>query len=75
MLRIIRLLVGTGFMGAFTTYSSLALDANVLLADGRLPGAALYLGVSLIGGLAATTAGIWAGARLHRARTAGGGPP
>ncbi|MDJ0355325.1 CrcB family protein [Paenarthrobacter sp. PH39-S1] len=71
-LRIIRLLVGTGCMGAFTTYSSLVLDANVLLSNGRISGAALYLGLSLVGGLAATTAGIWAGALLHR--SAGGGP-
>ncbi|WP_312875763.1 CrcB family protein [Arthrobacter terrae] len=31
-LRILRLLVGTGFMGAFTTNSSLAVDVTMLLA-------------------------------------------
>ncbi|MCY0905190.1 fluoride efflux transporter FluC [Arthrobacter sp. H14-L1] len=73
-LRIVRLLVGTGFMGAFTTYSSLALDAHVLLAHGRIFGAAGYLGASLVGGFGATIAGIGAGAWRHRQRSAAGVP-
>ena len=34
-LRVIRLLAGTGFMGAFTTYSTLALETNTLIGAGR----------------------------------------
>ncbi len=71
-LRIIRLLVGTGFMGAFTTYSSLALDASTLLAHGRIFGVVGYLGASLLGGFGAAVAGIGAGAARHRQRTAAG---
>lgn len=71
-LRIIRLLVGTGFMGAFTTYRSLALDANMLLGHGRIFGVAGYLGAGLVGGFGATIAGIGAAAWRHRQRTAAG---
>jgi CrcB protein len=51
----VRLLVGTGVLGAFTTFSAFAVDA-VLLADaGRLAVAAAYvvvgLGTLLLGGL------------------------
>ena len=35
----VRLLVGTGLLGSFTTFSAFSLDA-VLLADGGRPGAA-----------------------------------
>lgn len=65
--RILRLLAGTGFLGAFTTYSSLALEANLLLHESRIPEALLYMGASLVGGACATAAGIWGAARHHRA--------
>ena len=59
----LRLLVGTGFLGAFTTYSALAVETD-LLVHGKRPGlAAAYLATSVIGGLAATVAGM----RLGRA--------
>ncbi|KII27085.1 hypothetical protein M707_23975 [Arthrobacter sp. AK-YN10] len=64
-LRVIRLLVGTGFMGAFTTYSTLALETNTLLAAGRATDAVIYLGTSLIVGAAATVAGIRVAAGHH----------
>lgn len=56
-----RLLLGTGVLGAFTTFSAFAVDA-VLLADaGRLAAAAAYVGVGLgtllLGGLAGMAAG------------------
>lgn len=65
-LRMIRLLVGTGFLGAFTTYSTLALDAVHLFRADRAGAALLYLAASLLGGAAATTLGIWIGAWRHR---------
>ena len=67
--RIIRLVAGTGFMGAFTTYSTLALETNTLLDAGRVTDALGYLGVTLIGGAAATVTGIWLAAGHHARAT------
>ncbi|MBM7412469.1 CrcB protein [Clavibacter michiganensis] len=68
--RAIRLLVGTGVLGGFTTYSSLATDAASL--TGSALGTALaYAGLSLVVGAAASVAGIATGAAIHR-RTAAG---
>ncbi|MET3370765.1 UNVERIFIED_CONTAM: CrcB protein [Jeotgalibacillus campisalis] len=64
--RVLRLALGTGFLGAFTTYSTLALDAVHLLTADEIAGVAGYLATSLLGGAAATTAGIWLGAWHHR---------
>lgn len=64
--RVIRLLAGTGFMGAFTTYSALALETNTLLGAGRSTDALLYVAATLVGGAAATVAGIWLAAGNHR---------
>jgi CrcB protein len=68
--RVLRLALGTGFLGAYTTYSTLALDAVHLFMADAAPGAAGYLAASLFGGAAATAAGIWLGAWNHR-RVAG----
>lgn len=65
--RVVRLAAGTGFVGAFTTYSSFAVDIDTLTHDGRAGWALAYLAVSLLGGLVATTAGIAAAARAVRA--------
>jgi len=67
--RIIRLLAGTGFMGAFTTYSTLALETNTLLGAGRVADGLLYLAATLIGGAGATVAGIWLAAGRHARAT------
>lgn len=64
--RVLRLALGTGFLGAYTTYSTLAVDAVHLLNADAVPAAAGYLTASLLGGAAATTAGIWLGAWHHR---------
>lgn len=54
----LKLLLGTGFCGGFTTYSSLATDTAVLFRDG-LPGSALiYAFATVIVGACATWAGI-----------------
>lgn len=70
-LRVIRLLAGTGFMGAFTTYSTLALESNVLLAAGRSLDALGYLTASLVGGFLATFAGIRVASARRAADPAG----
>ena len=69
-LRMVRLLTGTGFMGAFTTYSTLALETNTLLGAGRTADAVIYVAATLIGGAAATVAGIRAAADQHSRMTA-----
>ncbi len=61
-------LLGTGFCGGLTTYSSLATDTAVLLDDSRVGVALAYaLGTVLVGALC-TVAGIAAGARFHPRR-------
>lgn len=64
--RVARLGVGSGFLGAYTTYSTLALDSVHLFGAGRGMDALWYLAASLVGGAAATTLGIWLGAFRHK---------
>jgi CrcB protein len=65
--RRVRLLAGTGFCGAFTTYSTLAVETVQLARHGAWSSAGLYLVVSAAGGLLAALAGITAGtAHAHR---------
>jgi CrcB protein len=67
--RYLRPLVGTGFCGALTTFSSVVVAADQLF--GRHPGTAVaYLVASIAGGLAAAAAGLWA-ARFAVSRYAG----
>lgn len=69
--RTVRILIGTGFMGGFTTYSALAADAAGLLAHGAA-GAGIGYGLAtvVLGGLA-TWAGIAVGVATHRRPGAG----
>lgn len=66
--RLVRLLLGTGLMGGFTTYSALATDTALLIGGGRaVVGVAYGIGTVLLGAVA-TALGIWLGSR----RRAGG---
>lgn len=56
--RAARLLLGTGFLGAYTTYSALAVDTERLLADGRWTAALAYALSTVLVGLAASIAGL-----------------
>jgi CrcB protein len=53
-------LLGTGLLGAYTTFSTWAFEAHRQAEDGRGRGALLNLVLSLVAGLAAA----WAGRRL-----------
>ena len=69
-LRDVRLLVGTGFLGSFTTYSSFAVETERLLADGAYGTAIGYCAASLVLGLAACLGGIAVAVRpTHTPRT------
>jgi CrcB protein len=70
--RALRLIVGTGVLGGFTTYSTLADDTARLLDVGRWGAGSGYAVLSVVLGLVAAAAGAWlAGAR--RARRSGSG--
>lgn len=66
--RTLRLLLGTGFLGGYTTYSALATDTALLLNEGSISAGVGYgFGTLLLGGIA-TWAGILLAAWAHRRR-------
>lgn len=56
--RYVRPLLGVGFLGGFTTFSTYILDANALIADGHAALAMIYLLGSVLAGLLAATVGM-----------------
>ncbi|PLX36885.1 MAG: fluoride efflux transporter CrcB [Hyphomicrobiales bacterium] len=58
----LRLLIATGFLGGFTTFSAFSLDTAVMIERGDMALAALYIGVSVIGAIG----GLFAGLSLAR---------
>lgn len=71
---VVRLLVGAGALGSFTTYSTLAVELTELLRDGSMTVAASYAVASLVGGIAAAFLGIRAGRlRVGSSRQRGSG--
>ncbi|GAB3398423.1 hypothetical protein GCM10027568_35510 [Humibacter soli] len=69
--RTLRLLIGTGVMGGFTTYSTFAVETAQLIGGGGWLGAGYALGTLIIG-LGASLLGIAAGAALVRPRAVPG---
>jgi CrcB protein len=59
----LRLLLGTGLLGGFTTYSALATDTVALLAAGGAGRALAYALGTLVLGLLASLLGVWCGGR------------
>ncbi len=64
----LRPFLATGVLGGYTTFSTFAVDAVVLVEAGRWPVAAAYLLVSVLGGLAAVVVGLLLGRTAVRAR-------
>lgn len=58
----LRAFLGTGFCGAYTTFSTFAVETDMLVRDTRYTTAGLYVIASIAGGLVA----VWAGMRLAR---------
>ena len=56
--------VGTGFLGAFTTFSTFSNETMALVRSGHAPMAAAYVAASVVVGLAAAAAGHAAGRAL-----------
>lgn len=61
---VMRLLVGAGALGSFTTYSTLAVELTQLLRDGAVWVATGYAVASLLGGVVAALLGMRAGRML-----------
>ena len=59
------LTLGTGFTGAFTTFSTLELDADTLLKSGRVSLGFLYVGANLFFGYGALLLGQVAASRVQ----------
>ncbi|MCX7520878.1 CrcB family protein [Microbacterium sp. STN6] len=67
--RVLRLLVGTGMLGGFTTYSTFATGAGLLLDGGSIWLSVLYGVGTVVIGAAATFGGIVLAASVHNARS------
>ncbi len=69
-----RLLVGVGFCGGLTTFSTLAVEADLLVRSSDAGLALAYAAGSVVCGLVATAVGITVAAGHHRLRTRGVAP-
>ncbi|WP_367947923.1 CrcB family protein [Rathayibacter sp. VKM Ac-2858] len=63
--RTLRLLLGTGVLGGFTTYSTFSLDTAALLEGGRWAEVLLYAGGTLVLGTLAAALGVLLAGRRH----------
>lgn len=58
--------IGIGFLGAFTTFSTFSSETQTMLRQDRLATAAVYVAVSVVGGIAMAALGYLAGRALAR---------
>lgn len=62
----LRLLLGTGYLGGFTTYSALAVETDTLLRADHVGLAVVYAVGTVIAGLAAALAGVAVGSKARQ---------
>ncbi len=67
-----QLLVGTGLLGSFTTYSMVAVEAEALWHTHPSGVALTYLATTLVAGIAAAAVGWWLGSRGSSPASTGG---
>ncbi|MFG6501891.1 fluoride efflux transporter FluC [Microbacterium sp. P05] len=67
--RAVRLFVGTGLLGGFTTYGSFTVAVAVAASRSSYFHAALYAAASIVVGVAAALLGRWVVERVHRRRS------
>ncbi len=67
--QLVRLGLGTGFMGAYTTYSTLAVEAGGLLRANHFGVAMTYGAISVVGGIVCSACGIQLAAVYHHRRS------
>jgi len=65
--RYLRSFLGSGFLGAYTTYSTFVVEADRLVSVGHAQVAVAYVAASLIAGPLAAAVGLWAGGRRRGA--------
>jgi fluoride exporter len=58
--------IATGFLGGFTTFSTLALDTVELLERRAWSLAVAYVAITIAAGVGACAAGLWLGQSLSR---------
>ena len=59
------LVLGTGFLGAWTTYSTFSLELIRMVESGQVGRAGLYVGMTLLGGALLSALGWWLGLQLR----------
>ncbi len=60
----LKLLIGTGFLGAFTTFSTYMVESVTLLWDGKVSMALIYVLGSVVLGMLLAFGGMWLGRQL-----------
>ena len=68
--RYARAFAGTGFLGAFTTFSTFSVETDVLIKDGHPATAAVYVVASLAVGITVAWLGVLLGRQVPRHRLA-----
>ncbi len=67
--RYARAFVGTGFLGAYTTFSTFSVETDLLLQDGHVAIAAVYVAASLAAGIVVAWLGVLLGRSVPHQRS------